>query len=107
MSKILPASCTANVVKIENKPVTATVLSQGVKASTGAALVEEDVVTYITSNATDIKDLITNLGDVVDKIITIVTGLDGGAPTPGTQAANIALLSTLKATMIAQKDMLK
>jgi len=57
--------------------------------------------------AEDIKDLITKMGDVLDKLVTICTGLDAAALSPGTQTANIALLVILNAQVAALKENLK
>lgn len=108
MSRVFDSTCVGNVVKIDGKTITpATVISEGVKSSTGVALMQGDKVHYLTSNATDIKDLITNIGSLIDKIVTALSGLDAGAPVPGTQAANIALITVFKTTMLAQKENLK
>ncbi len=108
MSKILPAECEAGIVTIESHVITpATILSQGVKPSAGVALIDRDKVTYVTSNATDIKDLITNIGAVVDQIVLSLQALDLVTVSPGSAAALITLVSTLKATLVLQKDMLK
>jgi hypothetical protein len=98
----------SGVVTTENLVISpATILSAGVKASTGAALIEKDKVTYITSNATDIQDLIDNIGSVIDQIVTSLTALDAATIPPGTAAIPIALINTLKATLMAQKELLK
>ena len=108
MSKILPATCQANVVTIESHVIAPSgILSEGVKASEGLALIEKDSVTYITSNASDIKDLITNIGDVLTKITTALTGIDAVTTTPGSNAALITLITTAKTALVLQKDNLK
>lgn len=105
--KAIDATCVAGVVTAQSIPVEATVISEGVKSSDGVLLLDEDRAIYLTSNAEDIKDLITNIGDVLTKIITIATGLDAASNAPGGQTANIATLTSLKATLIAQKEALK
>ena len=108
LSSIVAGNCVAGVVKIGAFPVPgATVLSNGVGASSGVVALDGPDATYIASNATDIAALISSLGDVIDKIITIVTGLDGISTSPGAETANIALLLALKITLLAQKDTLK
>lgn len=108
MSKILPASCVGKVVTTEGHVISpATILSEGVKSSTGVALIEKDKVVYVASNATDIKDLITNIGDVITKITTALTGIDAVTTAPGSNAALITLITTAKTTLLAQKDLLK
>ncbi len=94
MSKILPATCEAGIVTIEGHVITpATVISQGVKSSSGVALIEQDVVSYLTSNASDIKDLI-------QSVCSILSALDAVTNSPGGSAANIA-------TLLASKENLK
>lgn len=108
MSKILPATCSAaSVVTVENKPVQATILSNGKAQSTGVVLLEQDKSTYLTSNASDIHDLIVNIGSLVDQIKLCLNGLDGVTASPGSNAAAIAVVDTLKAQLLAQKDLLK
>lgn len=108
MSRIFEATCLGNVVKIAGKPIVdASVLSEGVKASTGVALMQGDEVSYITSNATDIKDLITNVKAVVDQIQLVLTALDAVSTSPGSAAAAIALITALKTTLNLQKENLK
>ncbi len=108
MSKILDASCVAQVVTVEGKPVaTAVIQSQGTSASNGVLLMEGDKQTYIASNASDISDLITAIGTLIDQIIIISTTLDGVSTSPGTTTAAIANLGVLKTTFLLQKDLLK
>lgn len=108
MSKILEATCENGEVTCETQTIEdAEILSEGVKSSEGVLVIEEKKKTYIASNATDIKDLINALSDCLDKIVTIATGLDAVTTPPATQAANIAQLVTLNATLDAIKDNLK
>ena len=109
MSKILSASCSAlGVVTAEGVTVpSATVLSLGKQASTGALLMEGDKAFYITSSATDIKTLIQNMVAILNSVITIATGLDAVSTSPGSQAANIVALTVLKTQLDATKDLLK
>ena len=107
MSKILSATCVDNQVKIEDLEVDATILSQGKKASTGVALVERDSITYFASNAEDIKDLISSLETIIAQVVTIATALDAVTVSPGTAAAAITALTTLKTQLGLTKDNLK
>lgn len=109
MSKILDATCSAaGVVTAEGQTVlAATVLSEGKKASSGVLLLEGQKARYLTSNATDIKDLITKVVEIVNQIATIATGLDAASNSPGGQTAAIATLQTLKTTLDATKEQLK
>ncbi len=108
MSKILDASCVAGIVTVDSLPIpSANILSQGVKASTGKLLMDEEKADYFTSNATDIADLISNIGTVVDQIVLALTALDAVTVSPGSATAAITLVTTLKATLVAQGAMLK
>ncbi len=108
MPRILVASQDATgKITIEGKEVEATFLNEGTLASSGVVLMDRDLAIYLTSSASDIKTLIENLGTVLDKIIQIATTVDGATVPPGGAAANIALLTTLKNQLVAQKDTLK
>lgn len=107
MNKIVSASCQNNVVTIEGQTVTAEILSQGKKSSQGIAHIDKEKVVYITSNADDIKKVIQDVTALIQKVIEIVTGLDAASTSPGSQSANIALLTTLKTQFDLTKDNLK
>lgn len=107
MSKILDATCTLGVVKVEDLPVDAAVISEGAGESRGVVLLEGDKATYLTSNASDIKDLIDAIGALVDKIVTVATGLDAVTLSPGGQTANILLITVAKTQLLAMKETLK
>lgn len=108
MSRAIQASCAAGVVKVNALPIAgATILSQGVKASTGLLHLESDKATYVTSNASDIHDLISSVCAIIDKITLIVTALDAESVSPGGQTANITAMGLLKTTLLATKDTLK
>ena len=106
MSKMLEATCVAGVVTSDGVPVPAAeILSEGVKASEGILLLEGDKAKYVTSNASDIKDLISSLEGILDQTITILTAVDTAAAAG--QAANIAALGTLKTALGVSKENLK
>lgn len=108
MPKVLNATCVAGVVTADSLPVpSAAVLSEGVKSSEGILVLDHEDATYLTSNASDIKDLITAIGNVCDKIITTLTAIDAVTLAPGSNAANIALITVAKTQLMLQKDMLK
>jgi hypothetical protein len=108
LSRVFDATCVGNILTVEGKPIIPkTILSEGVKASTGVGLLQGDKMYYLTSNATDIKDLITNIGTLVDQIVLALQALDLVTVSPGSAAAAITLVSTLKTTLVLQKDMLK
>ena len=109
MSKILNASCSpTGVITSEGVQVTdAQVLSEGKKQSEGLLFLDQGLKKYLPSNATDIKDLITALVQIIQQVETIATGLDAATNTPGAQASTIAQLATLRAQLNQQKDQLK
>ncbi len=112
MSQILNASCIANVVTVEGKPVHANILSEGVKASTGLALIESDNVNYVTSNASDIKDLISSLTTLIqlvsDTFTAIGTGMTGPTTAPpASLPASIVALALIKTTLTTMGNTLK
>jgi hypothetical protein len=112
LSKILPASCVGSIVTVEGKPVQAAILSQGIKSSDGVALFEENEISYVTSNATDIKDLITKVTDLIqlasDTFTAIGTGMTGPTTAPpGTLPTSITQLATLKTALTLMKENLK
>lgn len=109
MSKIIEATCNALGIITADEFVVeeAETLSLGTKASTGVLLMEDDLVKYLTSNATDIQDLINRLVPIVDKISTIASGLDAVTTSPGGQTANIAALQVLKTDLDASKAAIK
>ena len=107
MAKILDATCENNEVTCEELAIEAQILSEGVKASSGKILIDEDKVTYLTSNASDIKDLIINLGTTLDKLIEVLNICNSGLTSAGAATAKIAELVTEIAELKTQKDNLK
>lgn len=107
MSKILDASCDASgKVTCEGVEIpTATVLSEGKKASTGVMLLDGSKARYVTSSATDIKDLITSLVEIVNQTAVILSAIDGTLG--GSNSAAIAQLQVYKTQLDASKDTLK
>lgn len=90
MAKILPATCEAGIVTIESHVITpATILSEGVKSSSGIAIIDEEKVSYVTSNSSDIKDLI-------ESLCSILTAIDAVTVAPGGSTAAIAQLLASK-----------
>lgn len=109
MSKILSATCDAQgkVTAEGVEVVGAIVLSEGKKASSGVAVLDGDKVWYLTSSATDIKDLITKLVEIVNQIATISTTLDAVTVSPGNATAAITQLQTMKTQLEQSKETLK
>lgn len=109
MSKILSATCdAAGLVTADGiQVVGAIVLSEGKKASSGVAVMDAEKVWYLTSNATDIKDLISKMVEIINQLATIASGLDAVTNSPGGQTANITQLQTLKTQLDATKEQLK
>jgi len=108
LSKAIPASCVNSVVTVSDSEIApVTILSQGKKASTGLAIMDGDVVTYVTSSVSDIKDLISSLEVIIQQVVIITTALDGVTTTPGSAAATIAQLTFLKTQLGLTKENLK
>lgn len=109
MSKILSATCDAQgkVTADGVEVVGAIVLSEGKKASSGVAVMDGETVWYLTSSATDIKDLITKMVEITNQIATIATSLDGVTVSPGSAAAAIAQLQVMKTQLEQSKETLK
>lgn len=112
MSKVIEATCQANVVTVDGQPVDATILSKGLGSSSGIAVLDKDSVTYVTSNATDLETTIDNLNQSLTKLITIVTAIGAGmtGPTttpPPTLAADLAEITAIVATLTTLKGQLK
>ena len=109
MSKILSATCDAQgkVTAESTQVVGAIVLSEGKKASSGVAVMDGDKVWYLTSSATDIKDLITAMTDITHQIAAIATALDGVTLVPGTATAAIAQLQAAAVELQQSGELLK
>lgn len=107
MSKILDATCLNSQVTVEGTVIEAEIFSEGMKQSSGAALFEKDKVYYLTSNATDIKELIESLVIILNQIIIITTALDAVTLSPGSATAAITQLTLLKTQLDLTKENLK
>ena len=107
MSKILKATCQNNIVKIDNFEVESEVFSEGIKESQGNALIDGDKCYYITSSASDIKDLIIQLWITLDKLIEVLNICNSGLTSAGAASAKIAELVTEITELKTQKDNLK
>jgi hypothetical protein len=108
LSRIIDATCLAGVVTADGLPVPGTtILSQGTKQSSGALEIDGEKRYYFTSNATDIKDLITNLEAIIQQVVLIATNLDAVTVSPGSATALITQLGVLKVQLGLTKDNLK
>lgn len=107
MTKIIAADCSGNVVTADGKTVVAEVLSQGTKPSEGVLALDGLKAVYLTSNAADIKKLIEDVVAIINQVSVVLTGLDGVTTTPGSNAAGIVVLTTLKTQLNLTKDNLK
>ncbi len=106
MSKLLEATCTAGVVTAESVPVPAAdVLSEGNGPSSGVLLIDGEKAKYITSSASDVKALITNIVALVDALVVVATAHD--ALLGSTQTANLAAVTVLRTSLDASKELLK
>jgi hypothetical protein len=107
VANIRDAICAAGIVTADNLPVVgATILSSGVKPSTGVLLMQGAKKTYVTSNASDIQDLITALNGIITNINLVLASLDTTLNS-GANAATITLITTANTQLLALKELLK
>lgn len=77
MAKALAANCTAGVVTIDGIPLpSAEILSEGVGASQGVAVIDEETSFYVANTTPDLKTLLERLISVLEQI---TAGLDKAA----------------------------
>lgn len=119
MTKVLPATCQAQVVTADGLPLTgATILSQGVGSSEGIAVLDEDQSFYVADITPDLKttlekviDALTQIKSGIDKIADTLTDIGGGmagsgtAP-PGTLVASVTQIKQFATTMDTAKTAL-
>lgn len=84
MSKVLNATCEFGLIKVESQIVDGEILSEGIGKSSGIVVIDKENLTYITSNATDLKETIVKLNDIVMKITEILTAIGSGMTGPTT-----------------------
>lgn len=95
MSKVLEATCLAGVVKVGALPVpSATILSEGVGASEGVLLMQDDEQFYVPDTTPDLK---TTLDKLTDSLTQINTSL--------TQAVTALTQSVLALTLLDAKPL--
>ncbi len=99
MTKVLEASCVGGVVTVDGFAVpSATILSEGVGASNGVVLLDDDQAFYINATSADLKstldtliDVLTEVKTALDKTVASLTSIDTHAPllvaTTGTAVA--------------------
>ena len=112
MAKFIDATCVNNQVTAYGKPVQAEILSQGKKSSSGIMVMEDSRRAYVTSNATDIADLITKLSSLVQLVSDTFSAIGSGmtGPTtapPGSLPTSISQLATIKSDLDTLKVNLK
>lgn len=108
MSKVIDASCTSGVVTADNVPVdVADILSEGVGASSGILVQDENRAYYIAKTSEDLVATIEKLVDTIGQIVTALTeattaftaidakptGGTGSSSTP-VAAANVVNITT-------------
>lgn len=122
MSKTLPASCVAGVVLAGLPPLpvpTATILSEGIGASTGVVVLDEFGATYVAKTSPDLKttleqliDVLTQVTDALNKTASALTLVDakptggaGSAVVP-TTVSDVAGITAASAAIVAIKTVL-
>ncbi len=113
--KLLTASCIAGVVTAEGKPIIgATVLSEGLGASSGILLLQDDDgKIYIAKTTPDLDSTLQQVITALDNVAQALSAIDvkpvggaGSAPAPAA-ATNIAAITAAKAALTALKAILK
>jgi hypothetical protein len=107
MARVFQGECESDSVKIEGLEVEATILSKGKGESQGLALIDGEKVVYLASSFKDIEDLIDKMGEILDQVVTCLSGIDGATNAPGAQAANIAQVTAKKAELLQLKEVLR
>lgn len=113
MSKVLEATCVGGLVTSHGTPVVeADILSQGIGLSSGVLILDDDEATYVTSNASDLKDAISKIASTLDTIGTTLTSIAASmtGPTtapPPTLPANVVLITLAVAQLNILKETLK
>lgn len=106
MSKTLEASCVAGVVTTGLSVVPAArVLSEGVSASDGILILDEEEKVYIAKTSGDLKTTLEKIASALGSIASALTTLDGKplgtlAPLPAA-VAEIAQVTALQAELTA------
>ncbi len=109
MSKVLDASCLAGVVSVDGVPLLgATVLSEGVAASDGFAVLDEGNAWYIAKTSPDLETTLDKLNDVLSQLTTALTNTATAlslhdAIVGPVAAANIAAITTANTAITATR----
>jgi hypothetical protein len=107
MSKMIEAACSGGIVTASGLPVTvASVLSEGIGASTGILILDEDQAKYLAKTSPDLKatleKLSTHLSTVSGTLNTIANVLTSiGAAMTGPTTAPPPTLATSVATIVS------
>jgi hypothetical protein len=112
MSKMIDATCVGGVVTAEGVPVSvATILSEGVGASTGVLILDEAKTSYIAKTSPDLKTTLEKLSSALTAIASALTAIDGKAlgtlpPVPAA-TSTIATITSLQGDIATLKGALK
>lgn len=112
MTRIFDAVCESSVVRVEGHTIdpTPTIPSQGKKSSTGAYILYEGKAFYLTSNATDIADFLTQMNSALSTIASVlptIAGATGDLGAIAAAASAAASLNTVASTLNTMKVNLK
>lgn len=112
MPRILKATCENKIIKIKGVVVNGTVLSSGIGASEGVALLDKSELTYLTTNTTDLKESLVKINDAILKIGEILTSIGAGmtGPTtvpPPTLPTGVVELTNIGIELIQLSEQLK
>lgn len=99
MPRLFNATCEDGVVKVSGHTVACEIMSQGTAASTGILILDGETAKYVTLQAADLAETISQLSSILSSIASILTSIDGGLTVPGTNAGAISALSALNSTL--------
>lgn len=85
MSKVLDATCENGEVTAEGIAVEGVeILSEGVGASSGIIILDEDKGTYIPKTSPDLKDTLEQVIEALNQVVTVFTSIGAGMTGPTT-----------------------
>src|SRR4051812_40719772 len=112
MSRVLEATCVAGVVTADGVLVPAAdILSEGVAASEGVLILDEDRAKYLAKTSSDLKSTLDKIATALTTLVTALTAIDakpvGPLPPAPVAAASILQLTALQVEVTLLKETLK
>lgn len=113
MTKAIEATCIGGIVKVGVVPVlTAEILSEGIGASSGVLIMDEDRQAYVAKTSGDLKTTLDRVATALGQIASVLSSIGAGmtGPTtapPPTLAAGVAQITAIQAELAILKETLK